>query len=105
MIEASGASPAVANAPDVARRAGTVVFVGLAGDGEVPIDVVELIHRELDVTTSFRYANTYPTAIDLLDDSAVDVAGLVDFESSLGEITSAFERATDSETVKGMIRI
>ncbi|MFB6147026.1 MAG: NAD(P)-dependent alcohol dehydrogenase, partial [Halobacteriaceae archaeon] len=78
-IEASGARPAVETVPHAVRRGGTVVLVGL-GDETVPFDVVDLIDNEIDVHPSFRYANTYPTAVELLADGRVDLAGLVDFE-------------------------
>ncbi|WP_458206252.1 NAD(P)-dependent alcohol dehydrogenase [Haladaptatus sp. NG-SE-30] len=105
VIEASGAVPAIRTTIDAVRRGGTIVLVGLAQDDEIPLDTGELIDNELDVSGSFRYRNTYPTAIDLLADGVVDVEGIVDFESGVDEISEAFERAMDVETVKGMITI
>ena len=105
VIEASGAEPAIRSTIDVARRGGTVVLVGLAAEADVPLDVLDLIDSELDVHGSYRYANTYPAAIDLLADDAVDVEGFVDFESPLDDVHDAFERASDPETVKGMITL
>ena len=103
VIEASGAEPAIASTVDVARRGGTVVFVGMAADAEVPLDVLDVINEELDVHGSYRYANTYDAAIDMLADGDVDVEGFVDFESGIDDVRDAFERASDPETVKGMI--
>ncbi|WP_435153567.1 NAD(P)-dependent alcohol dehydrogenase [Haladaptatus sp. DFWS20] len=103
VIEASGAEPAIRSTIDAVRRGGTVVLIGLAQDAEIPLDTGELIDNELDLFGSFRYRNTYPAAIELLADGAVDVEGIVDFELGLDEIGSAFERAKEGETVKGMI--
>jgi L-iditol 2-dehydrogenase len=105
VIEASGAKSAIAGSLDAVRRGGTVVFVGLASEAEVPLDVVDVVDNELDVRGSFRYRNTYPTAIELLADDEVDVAGIVDFEMGLGDVDAAFRRAMDDETVKGMVRV
>jgi L-iditol 2-dehydrogenase len=105
VVEASGAPPAVQGAFDAVRRGGSVVLVGLAPDADVPLDTNEIIDNELDVFGSFRYRNTYPAALDLLADGAVDVEGIVDFEATLGEVDSAFQRAQAPETVKGMVRI
>jgi L-iditol 2-dehydrogenase len=105
VVEASGADSAVRAAPEAVRRGGTVVLVGLGDDEPVPLDVVELIHSEVDVHTSFRFANTYPTAIELLADDRVDVEGFVDFEAGLDEVESAFQRASEAETVKGVITL
>ena len=105
VVEASGAPPAVQGAFDAVRRGGSVVLVGLAPDADVPLDTNEIIDNELDVFGSFRYRNTYPAAIDLLADGAVDVEGIVDFEATLDDVDSAFQRAQAPETVKGMIRL
>ena len=105
VVEASGADPAVRATTEAVRHGGTVVLVGLGDDEPVPLDVVELIHQEVDIHTSFRYANTYPTAIDLLADERVDVEGFVDFEMGLRDVDDAFQRATEAETVKGVLTL
>jgi L-iditol 2-dehydrogenase len=103
VVEASGAEPSIESTIDVVRRGGTVVLVGLADEANVPFDVLDIIDNELDVHGSFRYKNTYRTAVDLLATEAVDVEGLVDFESALDDIDRAFQRAMDPDVVKGMI--
>lgn len=105
VVEASGAKPSIQSTLDVVRRGGTVVLVGLASEATVPIDVLELIDNEIDVCGSFRYKNTYDAAIDLLADGTVDIEGIVDFRSSLDSIDDAFQRATESTVIKGMISI
>ncbi|UPV99751.1 NAD(P)-dependent alcohol dehydrogenase [Halorussus gelatinilyticus] len=105
VVEASGAESAIAGSLDAVRRGGTVVFVGLADEAEVPLDVLDVVDNELDVRGSFRYRNTYPAAIDLLADGEVDAAGIVDFAADLDDVDEAFRRAMDPETVKGMVTI
>jgi len=105
VIEAAGAESAIRGTLDAVRRGGTVVFVGLADEAEVPLDVLEIVDGELDVRGSFRYRNTYPAAIDLLAVDRVDAAGLVDFETDLSDAASAFERALDPDVVKGVITV
>ena len=55
VIEASGAEPSIQSTLDVVRRGGTVVFVGLASEAEVPLDVLDIVDNEVDVRGSFRY--------------------------------------------------
>ncbi|MFD1514869.1 NAD(P)-dependent alcohol dehydrogenase [Halomarina rubra] len=105
VVEASGATASIQSALDGVRRGGTVVFVGLAPEAEVPIDVLDIVDGELDVHGSFRYANTYPAAVDLLAQGAVDVAGLVDAEHSLDDVDGAFQRATAPDVVKVMVTL
>jgi L-iditol 2-dehydrogenase len=87
------------------RRGGTVVLVGLPNEAEVPLDVLEIIDNELDVHGSFRYRDTYPTAVSLLADGVVDVEELIDFEADLESVDEAFRRSMEPEVVKGMISL
>ncbi|MFD1632855.1 NAD(P)-dependent alcohol dehydrogenase (plasmid) [Haloplanus ruber] len=104
-IEASGAAAAIRSTTEVVRQGGSVALVGLAGEGEIPLDTHDIINGELDVHGSFRFRNTYPAAIDLLASGDVDVEGIIDFEMPLSEVTAAFERTDDPSLVKGMITV
>ena len=78
----------------------------LVAIGEVGICGSDLhYYIELDVHGSFRYRNTYPAAIELLANGAVDVEGIVDFEMGLGNVDAAFQRAMNPGTVKGMVQV
>jgi L-iditol 2-dehydrogenase len=105
VIEASGAEPSIRSTLEGVRRGGTVVLVGLASEAEVPLDVLEIIDNELDVHGSFRYRDTYPTAVSLLADGVVDVEELIDFEANLESVDEAFRRSMEPEVVKGMISL
>jgi len=105
VIEASGAETAIQSTTDAVRRGGTVVFVGLAAEGEVPINTHDVVNGELDVHGSFRFRNTYPAAVDLLASGNVDVEGLIDYEMPLAELAAAFERTEDPSLVKGMVAV
>jgi L-iditol 2-dehydrogenase len=55
-----------------ARKAGRVVLVGMGAD-TVSIDVPLLQGREITLTGTFRYANTYPLALRLIAAGLVQV--------------------------------
>lgn len=103
-IEASGAEPAIEAVPGAVRRGGTAVLVGMPTGGTVDVDALGVINGEVDVRGSYRYANTYPTAIELLAKGRADVTGFVEFDAPLADVHDAFERAADPGTVKGFIR-
>jgi len=105
VIEASGAAAAIRSTTEVVRRGGSIALVGLAGEGEIPLDTHDIINDELDVHGSFRFRNTYPAAVDLLASGDVDVEGIIDFEMPLSELTAAFERTDDPSFVKGMVTV
>jgi len=104
-IEASGAPEALADAVEAVKPGGTVVVLGLNDEAELPLDVIDLVSREITLQGSVRYNNAYPAAIGMLADGAVDAESLIDFESPLSEVQAAFERAQEPETVKGMIAV
>lgn len=105
VLEASGAVPSIQSTLEAVRRGGTVVFIGLPGESEIPLDVIEIIDNELDVHGSFRYRNTYEAAVKLLSDDIVDVEGIIDFEMGLESVEEAFRRSMEPDVVKGMITI
>jgi L-iditol 2-dehydrogenase len=76
LLECSGHSAATAEAVLALDRAGRAVLVGMGGDElTLPLSVVQ--ERELEVTGTFRYAGTWPTAIALVADGRVDLDRLV----------------------------
>jgi 2-desacetyl-2-hydroxyethyl bacteriochlorophyllide A dehydrogenase len=64
-IECSGHPGAPAALIDATAPGGHIVLVGM-GPQPVPIDTVAAMVKELDVSTVFRYAHAYQTAIDLV---------------------------------------
>ena len=77
LIECSGAAPAIDAGIRSVAPAGTVVLVGMSPGtmAELPVGIIQ--GRELWVTGTFRYAHTYPTAIDLIASGRIDLDALV----------------------------
>jgi L-iditol 2-dehydrogenase len=77
LIECSGHPAALSAGIAALRPAGTAVLVGMGpGDpGEVPLSLIQ--GRELWLTGTFRYANTYPTAIALAASGRVDLEAII----------------------------
>lgn len=104
-IEATGAPSAIDATLEAPRPNGTAVLVGLAPDETVPVNTFDLVRRQLNVRGSYRFANTYPTAISLLKTGEIDAAGIIDIKHPLECIDDVFERAKAPDVVKGMIMI
>lgn len=104
VFEASGSEGALGSVFAPLRPGGTVVLVGMPPE-PMALDIVAAQAKEARIETVFRYANTYPRALALLESKKIDVKGLItdrfDFEDSI----EAFEYAADPrpETVKIMI--
>src|SRR5207302_8804913 len=61
-IDCSGSSRAIAAGMQSVQLAGSVVLVGMGAD-ELTLPLAMIQRRELLITGTFRYANTWPTAI------------------------------------------
>ena len=105
VVEASGAASVYGEAVAAVRRGGTITCVGISSNTEIPFDFTQVTNRELTINGSFRYRNTFPEAIELLERGAVDVAALVDHEYDFAELPAAFEAAAAPEAVKTMVSL
>lgn len=95
LIECSGAPAAIDQGIRALAPAGTAVLVGMAADGEVPMPIGVIQGREIWVTGTFRYANAYPTAVDLIASGRVDLDQLVSQVFSLQEVEQALTYSHD----------
>ena len=104
LLECSGNARATWDAVSVVARAGTVVLVGMGGD-EVRLPLSYVQDRELVVTGAFRYANTWPTAIELVASGRVDLDSMVTGHFGLSEVERALTASrSDPTAVKVMVR-
>jgi L-iditol 2-dehydrogenase len=104
LLECSGNLRATWEAVQIVAPAGSVVLVGMGGD-TVELPLSRLQDRELTVTGAFRYANTWPTAIELVASGRVDLDALVTAHVGLDEVESALTAArSDPSAVKVMVR-
>ncbi|GAB2510310.1 NAD(P)-dependent alcohol dehydrogenase [Paramicrobacterium agarici] len=101
-VDASGAAPAVRSGFGEVRPGGAVVLVGM-GASEIPLPVTTIQNNELIVTGIFRYANTWPTAIGLVERGEVDLDALVTGRFPLDEVQQALESTGRSDTLKSIV--
>lgn len=102
-IDASGSARAIDQALPTIRPGGNAVLVGMGGDRlDVPIAMIQ--HREINLTGTFRYVNTWPTAIELIASGAVDVAPLVTGRYGLDRVEEALLKSKqDPLAIKTMV--
>jgi L-iditol 2-dehydrogenase len=103
LLECSGHPAATVDGLRALDRAGRAVLVGMGGD-ELPLPLSVVQERELEVTGTFRYAGTWPTAIALVAAGRVDLDRLVTGTYALGEAESALTAARrDPGSVKVVV--
>lgn len=87
-IDASGVAQAVQSGIKAVRPAGRVILVGLGNDNmEIPVSYLQ--NKEIWLSGVFRYANTWPLAIDLVASGKVDLDVLVSGRFPLAEAEDA----------------
>ena len=103
LIECSGHPGITGDGIRALAPNGTAVLVGMGGD-ELPLPLSVVQERELSVTGTFRYANTWPTAIALVTSGSVTLDGLVTGRFKLEQTAQALTAARDDpHAIKAII--
>lgn len=104
LLECSGHPPAINEAIRALAPAGRAVLVGMGGD-EIPLPLSVMQERELEITGTFRYANTWPTAIALVAAGKVDLHRLITGTYRLDQAEEALTAGRrDARAVKVVVR-
>ena len=104
LLECSGNPQATREAILTVARAGRVVLIGMGSD-ELPIPLPYVQDHELVLMGAFRYANTWPTAIELVASGRVDLDALVTGHYGLDDVEQALTAARrDPTTIKAVVR-
>ena len=105
LLECSGAPAALSAGMNAMARTGRVVLVGMGADN-VSINVPLVQGRELTITGTFRYANTYPLALELLASGAVDVATVITHHFDIDHTADALTLAArEPDSLKAIVRL
>lgn len=103
LLECSGFAPVISEGIRALAPAGRAVLVGMGGD-EVPLPLSVVQERELEVTGTFRYANTWPTAIALVASGRIDLDRLVTGHYPLADAEASLTVGrTDPSSVKVVV--
>lgn len=98
-IDASGVAAAVRSGIKAVRPGGHVILVGMGGDTvELPVSWIQ--NREIWLSGVFRYANTWPLGIELVESGRVDLDILVTGRYPL----SRAEEALNSGKLAGQMK-
>jgi len=91
LIECSGATEALEAGLRGLRPGARAVVVGMSPESHVPVPLSLIQWREIELTGTFRYANTYPAAIALAASGAVDLDAIVSGHYPLAEVERALQ--------------
>ncbi|TVY46631.1 L-arabinitol 4-dehydrogenase [Lachnellula occidentalis] len=101
-LECTGVESSVSAAIWAVKFGGKVFVIGV-GKNEMTIPFMRLSVREIDLQFQYRYCNTWPRAIRLVQSGLIDMKKLVTHRYQLEDAISAFATAADPKT--GAIKV
>lgn len=102
-LECTGVESSIGAAIHAVRFGGKVFVIGVGKD-TMSFPFMRLSAREIDLKFQYRYANTWPRAIRLVDSGVLaDIRKLVTHRFALEDAIKAFETSADPKT--GAIKV
>lgn len=101
-VDATGVPAAVVSGIKAVGPAGKVVLVGMGAD-EYALPVSHIANLEITVTGVFRYTDTWPAAIHLVNSGAVDLDAMVTGRYDLEHVADALDADTDPASLKSIV--
>ena len=89
VLECSGTEPAVNSALDIVSNSGRIAYVGLA-KAPLTFNHPRVTRKELNFFGCRNSRNAFPECIDMLSESRIDVAPMIDLRHGLEELMQGF---------------
>ena len=101
-MECTGVESSVASAIHSVRFGGKVFIIGV-GKNEMKVPFMRLSTQEIDLQYQYRYSNTWPKAIRLVQNGVIKLDKLVTHRFNMSDAIEAFKTAADPKT--GAIKV
>lgn len=101
-LECTGVESSISSAIWAVKFGGKVFVIGV-GRNEIKIPFMRASTREVDLQFQYRYCNTWPRAIRLVENGIIDLKRLVTHRFNLEDALKAFDTAADPKT--GAIKV
>ena len=107
VFDSAGSEQTTQATVKIVRKGGSIVWTGMAPQGEFVFPVSEAIAKEVRISGQFRYANTYPMSIQLVSQGRIDVKSMITKTFTFDEIPEAMESWAkgDPDHIKAVVRI
>lgn len=92
VFETAGSQKTAAQTVDYLKRCGTIVMVGNI-NGETPVRFMDLMYKEGQIRTIYRYRNNFKTAISAIASGTIRVKDMISAVFPLNKSQEAFETA------------
>ena len=106
VFETAGNPHTAAQTAALVRRCGVVVVVGNI-NGETPYRFMDLMYKEGEIRTIYRYHNNFPTAIRAVSTGLIDVKKIVSHEFDFQDVQAAFDNSlyNRQDVIKAVIKL
>lgn len=106
VFETAGSPVTAAATVSLLKRGGVIVMVGNV-NGQTPFAFLDLMYKEGEIRTTFRYRNNFATAIQAVATGAIDVKGIVSDIFPFSQTQQAFEKALNDRqnVIKAVVRM
>jgi L-iditol 2-dehydrogenase len=101
-MECTGVESSVTSAIWSVRFGGKVFIIGV-GKNEMKIPFMRLSTQEIDLQYQYRYSNTWPKAIRLVESGVIQLEKLVTHRYNMSDALEAFKTASDPKS--GAIKV
>ena len=101
-MECTGVESSIASAIWSVKFGGKVFVIGV-GKNEMNVPFMRLSTQEIDLQYQYRYANTWPRAIRLVQNGIINMDALVTHRFNMSNAVEAFKTAADPKT--GAIKV
>ncbi|KAI1610025.1 L-iditol 2-dehydrogenase [Exophiala viscosa] len=101
-MECTGVESSVASAIWSVRFGGKVFIIGV-GKNEMKVPFMRLSTQEIDLQYQYRYSNTWPKAIRLVESGVINMDKLVTHRYNMSDALAAFKTASDPKS--GAIKV
>ncbi|WP_444642797.1 zinc-dependent alcohol dehydrogenase [Caproiciproducens sp. R1] len=104
VIDTTGNTEAVNTFIGYLHNGGTLVTVGVS-DQPLGQTFKQIVYKGLRVIPSYRYTNTYPKLISLLQQEKIDIGRIITHRFSFEETQKAFEKTRDILCMKVAVQV
>jgi 2-desacetyl-2-hydroxyethyl bacteriochlorophyllide A dehydrogenase len=102
-IEATGVGKVFQQICDVSRKGGRIVVVAVHF-APVPLNMIALLMKELQITAAIEYPVEFPAVVEMLTSGKVDVRPMISHHFPLSQFNEAFAQAQrQNEALKVLV--
>jgi L-iditol 2-dehydrogenase len=105
VMECSGSAAGIQQAQQLVRRHGNIALIGLGNQSHMQLDGLYISQAGITVHGIFRYAHTFPDAIQVLRQYRARLHPLLDFSVSMEELPDVMRSREYLQHVKTLVTV